>query len=64
MFGWEFPPHISGGLGTACYELTRTISRHGNKITFVVPPGRKTGEEIICSTDFRRRGSAPLLLQR
>lgn len=37
MFGWEFPPVISGGLGTACYELCRTLARHGNKITFVVP---------------------------
>lgn len=37
MFGWEFPPHISGGLGTACYEITRALSRHGAKITFVVP---------------------------
>jgi glycosyltransferase involved in cell wall biosynthesis len=51
MFGWEFPPHISGGLGTACYELTRTISRHGNKITFVVPraekPARKSSVQLI-----------------
>ena len=23
MFGWEFPPHISGGLGTACYGLVK-----------------------------------------
>jgi glycogen(starch) synthase len=37
MFGWEFPPHISGGLGTACYEITRTLAHHGAKITFVVP---------------------------
>ncbi len=37
MFGWEFPPLISGGLGTACYEISRTLARHGNEITFVVP---------------------------
>lgn len=37
MFGWEFPPHISGGLGTACYEITRTLANHGAAITFVVP---------------------------
>ncbi|MEI6564243.1 MAG: glycosyltransferase family 4 protein [bacterium] len=37
MFGWEFPPHISGGLGTACYEITRTLSHHGAEIVFVVP---------------------------
>ena len=38
MFGWEFPPHISGGLGTACYGLTNGMSSLKNvKIIFVVP---------------------------
>ncbi|MBN2019982.1 MAG: glycosyltransferase family 4 protein [Sedimentisphaerales bacterium] len=37
MLGWEFPPFISGGLGTACYGLTRAMSRLGMKITFVLP---------------------------
>lgn len=37
MFGWEFPPHISGGLGTACFGLTRGLARHGVDILFVVP---------------------------
>ncbi len=38
MFGWEFPPHISGGLGTACYGLTRGMaSIPGLEISFVVP---------------------------
>ena len=38
MFGWEFPPHISGGLGTACYGLTRGMSSvPGMEILFVVP---------------------------
>ncbi|MFH0756628.1 MAG: glycosyltransferase [Bacteroidota bacterium] len=38
MFGWEFPPHISGGLGTACYGLTRGMSSiPGMDILFVVP---------------------------
>jgi glycogen synthase len=38
MFGWEFPPHISGGLGTASYGLTRGMSKiPGMKIKFVVP---------------------------
>jgi len=25
MLGWEFPPFISGGLGTACYGLTKAM---------------------------------------
>jgi glycosyltransferase involved in cell wall biosynthesis len=37
MFGWEFPPHISGGLGTACYGLTQALAAKGTDITFVVP---------------------------
>lgn len=37
MFGWEFPPHIAGGLGTACYGMTRGLARNGVEVTFVVP---------------------------
>lgn len=38
MFGWEFPPHISGGLGTACYGLTKGLSVIPDlDVTFVVP---------------------------
>ncbi len=37
MFGWEFPPHITGGLGTACYGLTRGLSKHGTEVIFIVP---------------------------
>ncbi len=37
MFGWEFPPHISGGLGTACYGLTKGLSKYDVDILFVVP---------------------------
>ncbi len=37
MLGWEFPPFISGGLGTACYGLTRGLDRQGVEIIFVLP---------------------------
>jgi len=38
MFGWEFPPHITGGLGTACFGLTKALSSFDNMdISFVVP---------------------------
>ena len=43
MFGWEFPPHISGGLGTACLGLTKAMLRQGVEIIFVVP--RAYGDE-------------------
>ena len=38
MFGWEFPPHISGGLGTACFGLSKALAGlDGIELTFVVP---------------------------
>jgi len=37
MLGWEFPPFISGGLGTACYGLTRAMSALGTDILFLLP---------------------------
>jgi len=37
MLGWEFPPFISGGLGTACYGLTKAMNNLGLKVTFCLP---------------------------
>jgi glycogen(starch) synthase len=37
MLGWEFPPFISGGLGTACYGLTKAMSDMGVQVVFVLP---------------------------
>lgn len=38
MFGWEFPPHILGGLGTASYGLTKGMAKQGDmEILFVIP---------------------------
>lgn len=45
MFGWEFPPHISGGLGTACFGLTRALMEEKATILFVVPKAH--GDEAI-----------------
>jgi glycosyltransferase involved in cell wall biosynthesis len=44
MFGWEFPPHISGGLGTACEGLTWALSKEGVEIVLVVP--KLYGDEV------------------
>lgn len=41
MLGWEFPPFYSGGLGTACYGLTKGLSHHGVNVIFVMPTGPK-----------------------
>lgn len=37
MLGWEFPPFISGGLGTACHGLTRALDAQGHEVLFVLP---------------------------
>ncbi|MBY0307360.1 MAG: glycogen/starch synthase, partial [Phycisphaerales bacterium] len=37
MLGWEFPPYISGGLGTACEGLTRALDKQGHKVLFILP---------------------------
>ncbi len=37
MFGWEFPPHNSGGLGVACKGLANAIVKQGATISFVLP---------------------------
>ncbi len=43
MLGWEFPPHISGGLGTACYGMTRGLDELGVDVCFVLPTAVPSG---------------------
>ncbi|PLW92651.1 MAG: 4-alpha-glucanotransferase [Marinilabiliales bacterium] len=50
MFGWEFPPHITGGLGTACFGLSRSLARLGTDLLFVVP--RAYGDEDQSSVNL------------
>jgi glycogen(starch) synthase len=51
MFGWEFPPQISGGLGVACEGISRALVQEGVSVTFVVPTLKGTelleGGEIV-----------------
>jgi len=58
MFGWEFPPHISGGLGVACYDLTKSLSELDVDITFVLPtlkaaPDPKLHLKLVSSSDIK-----------
>jgi glycogen synthase len=57
MFGWEFPPWISGGLGTACFGITKALAGLGHRITFILP---RAGEgarpaflEMVCTADLQ-----------
>lgn len=56
MFGWEFPPHIAGGLGTACYGLTKGLAKHDVDILFVMPSASGDEDEsavkIINASDI------------
>ena len=55
MFGWEFPPHITGGLGTACFGLTKGLVKHGVEVIFVVPKAfgdeTKEGFRLVNASD-------------
>jgi glycosyltransferase involved in cell wall biosynthesis len=60
MFGWEFPPHISGGLGTACYGLTKSLSGFSDvEVIFVVP--RKFGDEDQSNITLLGAGEIPVI---
>ncbi|MFH1439428.1 MAG: glycosyltransferase family 4 protein [Candidatus Woesearchaeota archaeon] len=45
MFGWEFPPYSSGGLGTACHGLTKGLSNQNIDVTFVMPKAKTEPEK-------------------
>ena len=50
MFGWEFPPRMSGGLGTACFGMTAALAGLGHRITFVLPqPGEASAAPFLIS---------------
>lgn len=55
MFGWEFPPHNSGGLGTACFGLTRALAGRNTEVIFVLPKkvGVRTSFAKIVFADNR-----------
>ncbi len=56
MFGWEFPPLITGGLGTACHGLSTSLARLVEKITFVLPkvkgPHHAEGVHVVGAADY------------
>ena len=59
MFGWEFPPFNSGGLGTACYGLTKGLHKHDVQVTFVLPkadPSLKAEFVKIVPSEFVHLG--------
>lgn len=58
MLGWEFPPHISGGLGTACAGITKALAQQNVNVLFVVP--RLHGDEISDKTTLINASEIPV----
>ena len=61
MLGWEYPPHISGGLGTACEGLTTSLAGRGIEIDFLVP--KLYGEEDAPHMQLLGAASAAPMIQ-
>lgn len=67
MFGWEYPPLHTGGLGVACQGLVKGLTKNGVKVTLVLPmdlrnhpdahmlrgPGDATGTIVTDEADIR-----------
>ncbi|MFK8284394.1 glycosyltransferase family 4 protein [Capnocytophaga canis] len=59
MFGWEFPPHISGGLGTACYGIAKGLAKHDVNVLFVMP--KAGGDEDSSVADIINASDVEML---
>jgi glycogen synthase len=57
MFGWEFPPQITGGLGTACYGITKSLAKQNVDVLFVFP--KASGNEDTRFATLQDAGEIP-----
>jgi glycosyltransferase involved in cell wall biosynthesis len=55
-FGWDYPPSRNGGLGVACYGLTRELVAAGAEVIFVLPKAQQTvgGARFVFADQSRR----------
>ena len=58
MFGWEVPPHIAGGLGTACYGIVKGLAHNGVQTMFVMPSA--SGDEDRSAADIINASEIPV----
>jgi len=58
MFGWEFPPHIAGGLGTACKGIVEGLAHNGVETLFVMP--HASGDEDQSCTTIINASDVPV----
>lgn len=56
MLGWELPPHNSGGLGIACYQLCKALSKTDVDIEFILPYDAEHGIDFMDVTAAHPQG--------
>src|SRR5580704_4381093 len=61
MLGWELPPHNSGGLGVACYQLCKSLSQKGLDIEFILPYQTPHAIDFMKVTAAHPQGVAEVL---
>ena len=61
MLGWELPPHNSGGLGIACYQLCKALSKKDLDIEFVLPYQADHGISFMDITAAHPQGVTAVL---
>ena len=61
MLGWELPPHNSGGLGTACYQLCKSLAEKNVSIEFVLPYEADHGIDFMEITAAQPQGVASIV---
>src|SRR6185312_17536808 len=47
MLGWELPPHNSGGLGVACFNLCKALAKRDISIEFILPYQAEHGIDFM-----------------
>jgi glycosyltransferase involved in cell wall biosynthesis len=61
MLGWELPPHNSGGLGIACYQLCKALSKQDVDIEFILPYQADHGIDFMAVTAAHPQGVAQVI---
>lgn len=61
MLGWELPPHNSGGLGIACYQLCKALSRQNLDIEFILPYEAEHDVDFMKVTAARPQGISEII---
>lgn len=61
MLGWELPPHNSGGLGIACYQLCKALSKKGANIEFMLPYNADHGIDFMTITPAHPQGVTEII---